>query len=566
MIDFRSEIAARVSALTEGVSSAEMMEMMEIPKYSDMGDFSLPCFKMAKQFRKAPKAIAEELAASLQQDDLFDQVDAVNGYLNFHLSKKLFAGSVLQTVSAEGDRFGTSDVGAGKNVIVEFSSPNIAKPFHMGHIRSTVIGNSLYRIYTALGYNTTAINHLGDYGTQFGKLIVAYKLWGDKATIEADPIPELLKIYVKFHEEAEKNPELEEEARGWFTKLENNDAEAYALWEWIRNVSLTEFNRVYKLLDAHFDSLAGESFYSDKMPAVLEEMRSKGVMTDSQGAEIVDLEPHGMPPALITKKDGSTLYITRDLAAAIYRKNHYAFHKNIYVVGAAQKLHFQQWKKILELMGHAWSKDCEHVEFGMVSLEEGSLSTRKGRVVFLEEVLNKAIEKTREIIEEKSPHLDNKDEIARQVGVGAVIYQELSNNRIKDYTFSWERTLSFEGESGPYVQYTHARACSVLRKATLDFSGDVDYSLLDSKEAMDLVRIMSQFPQVIQDAARKYEPALVTRLITDLAQAFNRFYHDHSILVEDQAVAKARLALVDAVRQTLKNGLFLITVAAPEKM
>lgn len=566
MIDFKKEIAALVAVQAEGVSAGELIEAMEIPKYSDMGDFSLPCFKMAKQFRKAPKAIAEELAGKLQDNPMFDKVDALNGYLNFYLSKKMFAQTVIEEVAGLKDSFGNSTLGNGRNVIVEFSSPNIAKPFHMGHIRSTVIGNSLYRIYKALGYNTTSINHLGDYGTQFGKLIVAYKLWGDRATIEANPIPELLKIYIKFHEEAEGNPALDEEARAWFTKLENNDPEAYELWDWIRTVSLTEFNRVYDLLDAKFDSLAGESFYSDKMPEVLQEMRDKKVMTDSQGAEIVDLEPHGLPPALITKQDGSTLYITRDLAAAIYRKKHYQFEKNIYVVGAAQKLHFQQWKKILEMMGHEWSKDCEHVEFGMVSLEEGSLSTRKGRVVFLEEVLRKAIEKTREIIELKSPHLDNKDDIAKQVGVGAVIYQELSNNRIKDYTFSWERTLSFEGESGPYVQYTHARACSVLRKAAIDYSVNVDYSLLDSKEAMDLIRIMSQLPQVVQDAARKYEPALITRLITDLAQAFNRFYHDHSILVDDIEVSKARLALVNAVRQTLKNGLYLITMAAPEKM
>ncbi len=566
MIDFKKEIAALVAVQAEGISAGELIEAMEIPKYSDMGDFSLPCFKMAKQFRKAPKVIAEELAGKLQDNPMFDKVDALNGYLNFYLSKKMFAQTVIEEVTGMKDTFGNSTLGNGRNVIVEFSSPNIAKPFHMGHIRSTVIGNSLYRIYKALGYNTTSINHLGDYGTQFGKLIVAYKLWGDRATIEANPIPELLKIYIKFHEEAEGNPALDEEARAWFTKLENSDPEAYELWDWIRTVSLTEFNRVYDLLDAKFDSLAGESFYSDKMPEVLQEMRDKKVMTDSQGAEIVDLEPHGLPPALITKQDGSTLYITRDLAAAIYRKKHYQFEKNIYVVGAAQKLHFQQWKKILEMMGHEWSKDCEHVEFGMVSLEEGSLSTRKGRVVFLEEVLRKAIEKTREIIEVKSPHLANKDDIAKQVGVGAVIYQELSNNRIKDYTFSWERTLSFEGESGPYVQYTHARACSVLRKAAIDYSVNVDYSLLDSKEAMDLIRIMSQLPQVVQDAARKYEPALITRLITDLAQAFNRFYHDHSILVDDIEVSKARLALVNAVRQTLKNGLYLITMAAPEKM
>lgn len=566
MIDFKNEIVKSVGGIVPEIPAAELLEMLEIPKYSDMGDFALPCFKMAKLYRKAPKAIAEELAEKLTRGELYEKVEAVNGYLNFYLSKPVFAKTVLEEVFAKKDAYGHSDIGAGQTVIVEFSSPNIAKPFHMGHIRTTVIGNSLYRIYKAIGYNTVGINHLGDYGTQFGKLIVAYKLWGDKEVIEADPIKELLKIYVKFHDEAKSKPELEDEARGWFTKLENNDPEAYALWEWIREVSLKEFNRVYKLLGAEFDSLAGESFYSDKMPAVLDELRAKGLLTDSQGAEIVDLEPYGLPPALITKKDGSTLYLTRDLAAAFYRKKTYNFAKNIYVVGAAQKLHFQQWKKIVDLMGYPWAWDCEHVEFGMVSLEEGSLSTREGRVVFLEEVLQKAIEKTREIIEEKSPNLENKDEIAEKVGVGAVIFQELSNNRIKDYTFSWDKTLTFEGETGPYVQYTHARACSVLRKAGALDLNTIDFSLLDSKEAMDIVRIMSQLPQVVQDAARKFEPALITRLITDLAQAFNRFYHDHSILVDDPAVAKARIALVEAVRQTLKNGLTLITVAAPEKM
>ncbi len=465
MIDFKKEIADLMATKVSDMSTEEIKDALEIPKYADMGDFAFPCFKLAKTFRKAPKMIADELAESFGKQDMFENIQAVNGYLNFTIDKGIYAKSVVEEVIAKGDAFGSSDMGNGKTVIVEFSSPNIAKPFHMGHIRTTVIGNSLYKIHKFLGYNTVGINHLGDYGTQFGKLIVAYKLWGDKEAIEKDPIPELLKIYVKFHEEAENKPEMEDEAREWFSKLENNDAEAYELWKWFREVSLSEFSRVYDTLGVEFDSLAGESFYSDRIPAVLKEMREKNVMTNSEGAEIVDLEPHGLPPALITKKDGSSLYITRDLAAAAYRKEHYDFYKNIYVVGSAQKLHFQQWMKITELMGHEWAKDCVHVDFGMVALEEGSLSTRKGRVVFLEDVLAKAVEMAQEIIEQKSPHLEDKETVAKQIGVGAVIFQELSNNRIKDYTFSWEKTLAFEGETGPYVQYTHARACSVLRKS-----------------------------------------------------------------------------------------------------
>lgn len=567
MIDFKKEIADLMASKVEGMSSEEIKEALEIPKYADMGDFAFPCFKLAKIFRKAPKMIAEELAEGFGEQEMFEKIAAVNGYLNFTIDKGTYAKSVVGEVLAQNDDFGSSDIGNGKTVIVEFSSPNIAKPFHMGHIRTTVIGNSLYKIHKFLGYDTVGINHLGDYGTQFGKLIVAYKLWGDKAAIEKDPIPELLKIYVKFHEEAENKPEMEDEAREWFTKLEKNDPEAHELWKWFREVSLSEFNRVYELLGASFDSLAGESFYSDKIPAVLEEMRAKNVMKDSEGAEIVDLEPHGLPPALITKKDGSSLYITRDLAAAMYRKKEYDFHKNIYVVGSAQKLHFQQWMKIIELMGYEWAKDCVHVDFGMVALEEGSLSTRKGRVVFLEDVLNKAVEMAKSIIEEKSPHLDNKELVAKQVGIGAVIFQELSNNRIKDYTFSWEKTLAFEGETGPYVQYTHARACSVLRKAKdIDYTNDVDFSLLKSPEENEIVRLMDKFPQVVLDASRKYEPALITRVTTELAQAFNRFYHDHQIITDDMALSKARLALVAAAKQTIKNGLALITVEAPERM
>ncbi|WIF94280.1 arginine--tRNA ligase [Caminicella sporogenes] len=566
MIDFKREIANILSEKVDELNSEEVLNMIEIPPKSEMGDFAFPCFKLAKIFKKAPNLIAKDIVESIGENELFEKIEIIGAYINFTVDKEIFARSVIEKILKMGDEFGSSDLGKGKNVVVEFSSPNIAKPFHIGHIRSTVIGSALNNIYKFLGYNTIAVNHLGDYGTQFGKLIVALKAWGNREVVEENPIPELLKLYVKFHEEAEKNPELEDEARMWFKKLEDGDDEATELWQWIRDVSLKEFNRVYDMLGIKFDSYAGESFYSDKMPRVLELMREKNLLKKSQGAEIVDLEEYGMPPALITKKDGSTLYITRDIAAAIYRKEHYDFYKNIYVVGSQQNLHFKQWIKIIELMGYDWAKDCIHVPFGMVSLEEGTMSTRKGRVVFLEDVLNKAVEKTKEIISEKNPNLEDKDEIAKQVGIGAVVFQELSNNRIKDYVFSWDRTLNFDGESGPYVQYTHARASSLLRKSNVDYNKNVNYKLLQEKETMDLVRILNKFPEVVEDAARKYEPSVVTRYVIDVAQAFNKFYHDTQILVDDEELQKARLALVAAVKQTIKNGLKLIGVAAPEKM
>lgn len=566
MIDFKKEITDILSKKLENLGWEELNSMIEIPPSSDMGDFAFPCFKLAKTLRKAPNLIAQDIIDFIGDNELFEKIEILGAYINFFIDKEIFAKSVVDEILKQKDMFGSSNTGEGKNVIVEFSSVNIAKPFHIGHIRSTVIGHALYNIYKFLGYNAISINHLGDYGTQFGKLIVAYKMWGSKEAIEADPIPELLKIYVKFHEEAEKNPELDDEARMWFKKLEEEDGEALELWTWFRRVSLKEFNRVYDMLGIKYDSLAGESFYSDKMPRVLEMMREKKVIKKSQGAEIVDLEPYGMPPALITKKDGSTLYITRDLAAAIYRKEHYDFYKNIYVVGSQQNLHFKQWIKIIDLMGFDWAEDCIHVPFGMVSLEEGTMSTRKGRVVFLEDVLKKAVEKTKEIIGEKSPNLENKDQVAKEVGIGAVVFQELSNNRIKDYVFSWDRTLNFDGESGPYVQYTHARACSLLRKTEISYDVDIDYNLLNEKEAMDLIRMLNQFPGVVEDGARKNEPSIITRYVIDVAQGFNKFYHDYPILVEDLELQKARLALVSAVRQTIENALRLIGVAAPEKM
>ncbi|WP_425475007.1 arginine--tRNA ligase [Anaeromonas frigoriresistens] len=565
-MDFKQQIAELINKNVEEMSKEELLGLIEVPPNYEMGDYAIPCFKMAKIFRKAPNVISQEIVEMIGDNKYFEKIQSVGPYINFFINRGVFAETVLKEVYENKEKYGATDIGKGRNVIVEFSSPNIAKPFHIGHIRTTVIGHSLYKIYNFLGFNTIAINHLGDYGTQFGKLIVAYKEWGDREIIEANPIPELLKLYIKFHEVAEEKPELDDQAREWFHKLENDDVEARELWQWIRDVSLKEFNRVYDMLNIKYDSFAGESFYSDKMPRVIDIMNKKEILKDSQGARIVDLEPYGMPPALIQKRDGSTLYITRDIAAALYRKETYDFYRNIYVVGSQQKLHFEQWMKIVELMGFEWANQCIHVPFGMVALEEGTMSTRKGRVVFLEDVLNKAVDKTKEIIEEKSPNLENKDKVAKQIGIGAVVFQELSNNRIKDYTFSWERTLAFEGETGPYVQYTHARATSVLSKAGIEVTDDIDYSLLSNEEAINVVRLIHDFKQIVIDAMEKDEPSIITRHIVDLAQAFNKFYHDCPILVDDEELKKARLLLVNSAKGVIKTGLSLIGVEAPEKM
>ena len=566
MQDFKVAIANCLKEKIEDLTVEEIVALIEVPPNKEMGDYAFPCFKLAKIFRKAPNMIAAELAETIEAKGEISKVMPLGGYVNFFVNKSQLAESVINEVLTKKENYGHSDLGQDKAVVIDFSSPNIAKPFHIGHIRTTVIGNALYKIYDSQGYNVVRVNHLGDYGTQFGKLIVAFKLWGNKEAVEANPIPELLKLYIQFHDEAEKKPEMEDEARAWFTKLENGDEEAKALWQWFRDESLKEFARVYDLLDIEFDSYAGESFYSDKMDVVIEKIKEKGLLKQSQGTNVVDLEEYNMPPALITKNDGSTLYMTRDLAAAMYRKNTYDFEKCIYVVGSQQSLHFQQLFKVLELMGFEWSKDLVHVPFGMVALEEGTMSTRKGRVVFLEDVLKQAIEKTRETVLSKNPNAKNVDEIAKQVGVGAVVFQELSNSRIKDYTFSWERTLSFEGETGPYVQYTHARCCAVLRKANEEVSTDINYELLSDGDAAEVLKVIGSFNKSILSAMRRNEPHIVTRFVLDLAQAFNKFYHDNPILVEDAELRKARLALVAATRQTLENGLSILGMHAPERM
>lgn len=566
MIDFKNEVVKIISGLDEKLDEKEIMSLIEVPPSYEMGDYAFPCFKLAKIFRKAPNLIAEEISNKIQENSYFEKIENVGPYVNFFIDRAVLAETVLEEIKDEKERYGSSNIGKDKTVIVEYSSPNIAKPFHIGHIRTTIIGHALYRIYSFLGYDTVAINHLGDYGTQFGKLIVAYKKWGDRSVIEKDPINELLKLYVKFHEEAEKEPSLDDEARKWFKKLEDGDNEATELWKWMREISLEEFNKVYDMLGIEFDSFTGESFYSDKMPKVVEELQNKGLLVKSEGADIVDLEPYNMPPALIRKSDGSTLYITRDIAAAIYRKENYDFYKNIYVVGSEQKLHFDQWRKIIDLMGYDWAENCIHVPFGMVSLEDGTMSTRKGRVVFLEDVLKKAVEKTTGIIEERNPNLENKEEVAKQVGIGAIVFQELFNSRIKDYVFSWDKTLSFEGETGPYVQYAHARANSLLKKGEFSIEDKIDYSLLKREEEIDIIRLLYDFPNIIVNSSEKNEPSFITRHITEIAKNFNRFYHNCPILNEEEDLRKARLHLVYATKLVLNTGLLLLGIEAPDKM
>ena len=572
MKEQKDKLAELLSGMIDGLETSEIREMIEIPPDSNMGDFAFPCFRLAKTMRKAPQMIAADFAEKLAGNEAFSKVENVNAYVNFFMNKAEVAGATVDAVIKAGAAYGGSDQGKGKTVCIDYSSPNIAKPFHIGHIRSTVIGNSLYKIFDSLGYNVVRINHLGDYGTQFGKMIVAYRKWGSKEEVEAEPIKSLLKYYVKFHEEAEKDPALEDEARHTFTLLENGAEEETALWQWFRDESLKEFNYVYDLLGITFDSYAGESFYSDKMDRVVDILESKGLLKDSDGTQIVDLSEYNMTPALIKKKDGSTLYITRDLAAVLYRKETYDFDKCIYVVASQQNLHFQQLFKIVSLMGFDWADKCVHVPFGMVSLEDGTMSTRKGKVVFLLDVLTKAVEKTKEVIAEKNVAEEDIDQTAKDVGIGAVMFQELSNNRIKDYVFSWDKVLNFEGETGPYVQYTHARACSVLRnagasaEAVLNGTAKPDMKYITGEAAYELVKAIASFPEVVQDAAAKYEPSVVTRHIIDVAQFFNKFYHDEHILVDNEEEKQAKLALVYAAKQTIANGLALLGIAAPERM
>lgn len=557
---------SNIIAERAGLQPCDVMEWFETPKDPAMGDVAFPCFRLAKAMRKPPNAIAAELADGLALPDGVCRAEAAGGYLNFFADKSSFAENTLKRVFAEGEGYGGSSRGSGKTVCLDYSSINIAKPFHIGHLSSTAIGNALKRIYDHLGYRTVSINHLGDWGTQFGKMILAYKLWGDRESVENGSVRELMRLYVRFHDEAEKDPSLNDQARTWFRRIEEHDPEAWELFEWFKDITLKEVGRVYELLGVEFDSYLGESFYEDKMAPVVDELRQKGLLKVDQGASIVDLTDYSMPPCIILRSDGATLYATRDLATAIYRKDEYNFDKMLYVVAYQQNLHFQQLFKVLGLMGRDWVRDCVHVNFGMVSMKEGTLSTRKGQVVFLEDVLNASIEKTYKIIEEKSPDLDDKAAVARQVGVGAVVWGVLYNNRIKDIVFSWDKALNFDGETGPYAQYTHARCCSVIRKAGGYDRHSIDYSILTDGYSAALIRAIADFPQAVLDAADKYEPYVVSRAVINVCSCFNKFYYELRIMDDDSAVRNARLALTDAARTVISTGLRLVGLNAPERM
>jgi arginyl-tRNA synthetase len=563
-MDFKNEIVTLLSKVINDLSVEEINDLIEIPSNPQMGDFAFPCFKLSKVFRKAPNMIASDIVEAIEESNMFSEIKQVGAYVNFYVNKQKFIENVLST----GQLSEKLNDGNGKTIVLDYSSPNIAKPFHIGHLRTTIIGNSLYNIYEHLGYECVGVNHLGDWGTQFGKLIVAYKKWGSKEEIEKNGINELIKIYVKFHDEAEKDSELDDEARAWFTKMENGNQEALDLWQWFKDISLKEFGKVYNMLDIEFDSYAGESFYNDKMEDIINELEDKDLIKISEGAKIVLLEEENMPPCLITKKDGSTLYATRDITAAIYRKNTYDFEKCIYVTAFDQNLHFAQWFKVIEKMGYHWSDKLIHVPYGLVSMESGKLSSRKGKVIYLEDLLNESIDKTKKIIEQKNPNLENKDKIAKDVGIGAILFNDLYNNRIKDVVFSWNKVLNFDGETGPYVQYTHARASSVLRKANYDVNEnkDIDYSLLTDDLAFAVVKTLERFSNVVRDSANKLEPSFISRYVVDLAQDFNRFYHNCPILVDDIKLRDARLKLVYNVKVIIKESLNLLGIKAPEQM
>lgn len=566
-MDFKKQIAEVLSSIITDIEENEILMSIEVPSDLSKGDYAFPCFKLAKVLRKAPPLIAKEICEKIVKPEYIEKIEVINAYINFYIDKSVFVKSVLKKVFEQKDDYGKSDKGKGKNIVIDYSSPNVAKPFHIGHLRSTVIGNALYNIFNAIGYKSIGINYLGDWGTQFGKLIVAYKKWGDKETVERDDIKELSRIYVKFHEEAEKNPSLDDEARSWLVKMQEGDKEALELWKWFVDISMKEFNRIYDRLDIKFDSYKGESFYNDKMAAVVNEIREKNLLKESEGAQIVDLSEYNMPPCLILRRDGGTLYPTRDISAAIYRKKVYDFEKCIYITALDQNLHFAQWFKVIELMGYDWYEKLVHVPFGLVSLGDGKLSTRKGHVVLMEDILNSAVEKTSSIINEKNPNLKDKEKIAEEVGIGAVIFNDLYNSRIKNVVFDLQKMLNFDGETGPYVQYTHARACSILRKAGIsEVDFNIDFSLLNDEASVDVCRILNEYPDKLIDAAEKYEPYIVTRHIVSLAQAFNKFYHDNSILGSDGELKKARIALTFAVKTVICSALSIIGIKSPEEM
>ncbi|WNN31690.1 arginine--tRNA ligase [Streptococcus parasanguinis] len=556
-------IASELAKVIDSLDQDAILNLLEQPKSSDLGDIAFPAFSLAKVERKAPQAIAADIAEKIDQS-AFEKVVATGPYVNFFLDKSKISDQVIKSVIEAGADYGQQDEGKGQNITIDLSSPNIAKPFSVGHLRSTVIGDALSNIFRKMGYNTIKINHLGDWGKQFGLLMVAYKKWGSKEAVEANPIDELLKLYVRINAEIENDPALDEEGRLWFKKLEDGDPEATELWQWFRDESLVEFNRIYKLLGVEFDSLNGEAFYNDKMDEAVQILEEKGLLKESKGASIVELDDVNLPPAMIKKSDGATLYITRDIATAIYRARTYNFVKNIYAVGQEQSNHFRQLKAVLKKMGFDWSDDMIHVDFGLVTKNRQKLSTRKGNIILLEPTLQEAISRAKAQIEEKNPELENKEEVARAVGVGAVKFYDLKTDRRNGYDFDLEAMVSFEGETGPYVQYAYARIQSILRKANFTPSADATYSLNDP-ESWEIIKLLQDFARVVKRAAENYDPSLIAKYAINLAQAFNKYYA-HTRILDESPERDSRLALSYSTAVVLKEALRLLGVEAPEKM
>lgn len=556
-------IASELAKVIDSLDQDAILNLLEQPKSSDLGDIAFPAFSLAKVERKAPQAIAADIAEKIDQS-AFEKVVATGPYVNFFLDKSKISDQVIKSVIEAGADYGQQDEGHGQNITIDLSSPNIAKPFSVGHLRSTVIGDALSNIFRKMGYNTIKINHLGDWGKQFGLLMVAYKKWGSKEAVEANPIDELLKLYVRINAEIENDPELDDEGRLWFKKLEDGDPEATELWQWFRDESLVEFNRIYKLLGVEFDSLNGEAFYNDKMDEAVQILEDKGLLKESKGASIVELDDVNLPPAMIKKSDGATLYITRDIATAIYRARTYNFVKNIYAVGQEQSNHFRQLKAVLKKMGFDWSDDMVHVDFGLVTKNRQKLSTRKGNIILLEPTLQEAISRAKAQIEEKNPELENKEEVAHAVGVGAVKFYDLKTDRRNGYDFDLEAMVSFEGETGPYVQYAYARIQSILRKANFTPSTDATYSLSDP-ESWEIIKLLQDFSRVVKRAAENYDPSLIAKYAINLAQAFNKYYA-HTRILDESPERDSRLALSYSTAVVLKEALRLLGVDTPEKM
>lgn len=565
----KEQISKVVAGVVETKEWKSILDLIEIPPDSNMGDYAIPCFSFAKLMHKNPLVIANEVKEALEKckEELgLSSIEAVNGYCNLFVNREKYVEIVMNTLKK--DNSGVEKVGWNKTICIDYSSPNIAKNFHVGHLRTTVIGNSLYKIYDKLGYKVIRINHLGDWGTQFGKLIVAYKKWSSKEAVEKKRIDELLNIYVKFNNESEKDPELMDEARKWFVKMEQGDSEALAIWEWFKEISMVEFERVYNMLGISFDTYLGESYYRNMVPALVKLLKEKNLLIESQGANVIDLSEYDMPPCMITKKDGGSIYHSRDICAVLYRKENYDFDKCLYVTGLEQSLHFKQVFKAIELMGYEWYTDLVHVPYGLVSLEGAKLSTRTGNIIYAEDILEEAVKRAAESIEEKNPKLANKEIIAKKVGIGAVIFHDLFNQRIKNVDFSWDDVLSFEGTTGPYVQYTYARAKSILRKSNVENENQsICYAALTDDITFELIKVLSGYEEAVRNAADRYEPSIIARYIISVASSFNKFYHECTILrEEDEMIKLARLSLVNVVQKIINEACSLLGMECPEEM